>query len=61
MFIGSLTIARVECYDEETNCWYDAADMSLNRSALKAVVLHGLPNTKHYTFHGQVDEEGDDR
>ena len=49
---GSFTIPHVECYDGLHNEWYDATDMNVNRSALKACVLTDLPNVKDYTYHG---------
>ena len=49
---GTTTIAHVECYDSESNEWFDATDMNINRSALSACVVAGLPNIKDYTYHG---------
>ena len=39
---------------------HDAADMSINRSALKSVFMHGLENVKDYTFHGQPAPDPDE-
>lgn len=42
-------IAYVECYDPDSNEWYDASPMNLNRSALGACVIAGLENAKEYS------------
>lgn len=47
---GSTTIPHVECYDGDTLEWYDAAPMNLNRSALSACVLAGLPNARSFSY-----------
>lgn len=47
---GSTTIPHVECYDGDTLEWYDAAPMNLNRSALSACVLSGLPNARSFSY-----------
>ncbi|CAG9840487.1 unnamed protein product [Diabrotica balteata] len=47
---GSTTIDLVEYLDVDANEWYDAAPMSVSRSALSACVVNGLPNTIDYTF-----------
>ncbi|XP_069702649.1 kelch-like protein 10 [Periplaneta americana] len=57
-FNGSTTIAYVECYDADSNEWYDATPMNLNRSALSACVLAGLPNKKEYSYLSKVQEIG---
>ncbi|XP_050300520.1 kelch-like protein 10 [Anthonomus grandis grandis] len=49
-FNGSTTINYVEYYDRELDEWMDAASMNLNRSALCACVISGLPNSKDYSF-----------
>ncbi|XP_053606215.1 kelch-like protein 10 [Plodia interpunctella] len=49
-FNGSTTIPHVECYDGDTLEWYDAAPMNLNRSALSACVLVGLPNARSFSY-----------
>ncbi|XP_004931595.1 kelch-like protein 10 [Bombyx mori] len=49
-FNGSTTIPLVECYDGDTLEWYDAAPMNLNRSALSACVLAGLPNARSFSY-----------
>ncbi|XP_046492145.1 kelch-like protein 10 [Neodiprion pinetum] len=49
-FNGSTTIAYVECYDSESNEWYDASPMNLNRSALSACVIAGLVNAREYSY-----------
>ncbi|ENN74765.1 kelch-like protein 10 [Dendroctonus ponderosae] len=49
-FNGSTTINYVEYFDMETGEWMDAASMNLNRSALSACVISGLPNSKDYSF-----------
>ncbi|KAK9739181.1 Kelch motif [Popillia japonica] len=56
-FNGSTTINFVECYDPENNEWYDAAPMNLNRSALSACVISGLPNAKEYSLVGRSQKE----
>ncbi|CAF1403894.1 unnamed protein product [Adineta ricciae] len=43
-FNGVTTIFNVECFDDLTEEWYDAADMNVFRSALSACVLSGLEN-----------------
>ncbi|GJQ71204.1 hypothetical protein Trydic_g1101 [Trypoxylus dichotomus] len=55
--VGSTTINFVECYDPENNEWYDAAPMNLNRSALSACVISGLPNAKEYSLVGRSQKE----
>lgn len=40
----------MECYDGDTMEWYDAAPMNLNRSALSACVLAGLPNARSFSY-----------
>ncbi|XP_050518446.1 kelch-like protein 10 isoform X3 [Diabrotica virgifera virgifera] len=47
---GSTTVDLVEYLDADANEWYDAASMSVSRSALSACVVKGLPNTIDYTF-----------
>lgn len=54
---GSTTINFVECYDTEANEWFDAAPMNLNRSALSACVLSGLPNARDYSYIGKNHSE----
>ncbi|KAI8516137.1 hypothetical protein Bbelb_069500, partial [Branchiostoma belcheri] len=49
-FNGYTTICHVECYDERTNEWYDATDMSLYRSALSCGVMRGLPNREYFSI-----------
>ncbi|XP_022920023.1 kelch-like protein 10 isoform X2 [Onthophagus taurus] len=56
-FNGSTTINFVECYDPENNEWFDAAPMNLNRSALSACVISGLPNAKEYSLVGRSQRE----
>lgn len=48
--VGNTTIPDVEFYDIETNKWFDAMPMNLNRSALSACVIAGLPNAKEYSY-----------
>lgn len=55
---GSTTINFVECYDPDTNEWFDAAPMNLNRSALSACVISGLLNAKDYALVGRSQELG---
>lgn len=47
-FNGFTTTFNVECYDEKTDEWYDAHDMSIYRSALSCCVVPGLPNVGEY-------------
>lgn len=47
---GTTTIPHVECYDGDTLEWYDAAPMNLNRSALSACVIAGLPNARAFSY-----------
>lgn len=43
-------MAHVECYDPDTNEWYNASPMNLNRSALCACVISGLSNVREYSY-----------
>lgn len=47
----------MECYDAETNSWYGASPMNLNRSALSACVISGLPNAKDYSMVGRSQKQ----
>lgn len=47
-FNGFTTTFHVECYDENTNEWYDVQDMGINRSALSCCVVPALPNVREY-------------
>lgn len=47
-FNGFTTTFNVECYDEKTEEWYDAHDMSIYRSALSCCVVPGLANVEEY-------------
>ncbi|XP_060518046.1 kelch-like protein 10 [Cylas formicarius] len=49
-FNGSTTINSVEYYDTVADEWDNAVSMNLNRSALSACVLSGLPNSKDYSL-----------
>ena len=55
---GSTTIAYAECYDADSNEWYDASPMNLNRSALSACVIAGLANAREYSYHGKARDLG---
>lgn len=55
-FNGTTTIPYVECYDDTTNEWFDTTPMNLNRSALSACVLEGLPNARDYSYLSRVHE-----
>lgn len=55
---GSTTIAYAECYDADSNEWYDASPMNLNRSALSACVISGLANAREYSYHGKARDLG---
>lgn len=48
--LGNTTISNVECYDAVKNEWFPVSSMNLNRSALSACVLSGLPNAKEYSY-----------
>ena len=39
--------------------WSHVTDLNMNRSALKACVLDGLPNSYRFTFYGHQTEHGD--
>ena len=43
----------MECFDGTTEEWYDATDMNINRSALKACVVRGLEDVTAYTYYGR--------
>lgn len=47
-FNGFTTTFSVECYDENTNEWYDVQDMGIYRSALSCCVVPGLSNVVEY-------------
>ncbi|XP_076315875.1 kelch-like protein 10 [Tachypleus tridentatus] len=53
-FNGNTTVPYVESYDTTTNEWKEVTSMNLNRSALCACVLKGLPNAREYTFLGNT-------
>jgi kelch-like protein 10 len=55
---GSTTVAYVERYDVDSSEWYDAHPMILNRSALRACVLAGLPNARQYSYLSVIQETG---
>lgn len=57
MVTGSTTINFVECYDPDADEWFDAAPMNLNRSALNACVISGLPNARDYALAGRSQGE----
>lgn len=59
-FNGVVTISHTECYDPEQNTWLEASDMSIQRSALTACVVHGLANVRDYT-HKQRDRLMEER
>ncbi|RZC39430.1 hypothetical protein BDFB_009764 [Asbolus verrucosus] len=54
---GSSTINFVEYYYPEINDWFDVSLMNLNRSALTACVISGLPNSKKYSKLGRSQQE----
>lgn len=54
---GSTTVSYVEYYDTETNQWYETSPMNLNRSALSACIISGLPNAKDYSVVGRTQHE----
>lgn len=51
---GSTTVSFVEYYDTESNNWFDTSPMNLNRSALSACIISGLPNAKEYSMVGRT-------
>lgn len=44
-YCGDRTTSAVECYDFDTNTWFESGQLSHNRSALGACVVSGLANT----------------
>ncbi|GFR85719.1 kelch-like protein [Elysia marginata] len=44
-YCGDRTTSAVECYDFDTNTWFESGQLSHNRSALGACVVSGLSNT----------------
>lgn len=48
-FNGLATIPHTECYDADRNVWLEASGMNINRSALTANLMSGLPNVRDYT------------
>lgn len=54
---GSTTVSFVEYYDTEANQWYETSPMNLNRSALSACIISGLPNAKDYSMVGRTQHE----
>ncbi|XP_015587950.1 kelch-like protein 10 isoform X2 [Cephus cinctus] len=57
-FNGSTTIAYVECYDADSNEWYDASPMNLSRSAMSACVIAGLLNAREYSYLSKARDLG---
>lgn len=57
IYKGTTTISFVEVYDPETNDWFDCSAMNLNRSALSACVLSGLPNGREYSYLSKAQEQ----
>lgn len=55
---GSTTVSFVEYYDTDTNSWYETSPMNLNRSALSACIISGLPNAKEYSVIGRTQQVG---
>jgi kelch-like protein 10 len=54
-FDGATVIADAEYFDEETGEWYEASIMNVQRSALSACVLSGLPNAREYCYTAGVE------
>jgi kelch-like protein 10 len=54
-FDGSTVIADAEYFDEDTDEWYEASIMNVQRSALSACVLSGLPNAREYSYTSGVE------
>lgn len=48
----------VEYYDAETNTWCETSPMNLNRSALSACIISGLPNARDYSMIGRTQQVG---
>ncbi|KAK3726652.1 hypothetical protein RRG08_016961 [Elysia crispata] len=44
-YCGDRTTSAVECYDFDSNTWFESGQLSHNRSALGACVVSGLSNT----------------
>uniref|UniRef100_A0A0L8I2P4 BACK domain-containing protein n=2 Tax=Octopus bimaculoides TaxID=37653 RepID=A0A0L8I2P4_OCTBM len=57
-FDGFNTISRVECFDTVSEQWYKTASLNINRSALSACVIEGLPNVKPYISERNRKEGG---
>ncbi|XP_031331131.1 kelch-like protein 10 isoform X2 [Photinus pyralis] len=57
-FNGSSTVNVVERYNPDANEWHITSPMNLNRSALSACILNGLPNAKDYSYQFRPNEEG---
>jgi kelch-like protein 10 len=55
-FNGMTTIADGEYYDVHSDEWYETSSMNLNRSALSACVLAGLPNAREYSRISRTQE-----
>ena len=51
---------HVECYEGKSNEWYDATDMNINRSALKACLVRDLNNVVDFTHYGHNKDRGGD-
>ncbi|XP_034945514.1 kelch-like protein 10 [Chelonus insularis] len=49
-YTGSVTTSSMEYYNPKTNQWSNSSSMNLNRCALGACVLSGLPDAKEYSF-----------
>ncbi len=58
---GTHTVPHTECYDAVNNEWYDATDMNINRSALKACIIRDLPNITDFTHYGHSKDMGGDK
>jgi kelch-like protein 10 len=47
-FYGITLLYGVECYDEKSNEWFEAGEMSVYVSGLSACVVMALPNVYDY-------------
>ncbi|XP_063218282.1 kelch-like protein 10 [Bacillus rossius redtenbacheri] len=57
-FNGTTTVPHVESFDSRGGQWRPRAPMNLNRSALTACVLSGLPNCREFSYLSKVSQLG---
>lgn len=56
IFQGTI-ISISESFDVDRNVWNEVKQMNLNRSALSAVVLAGLPTAQEYSYSHMVQQD----